>query len=147
MTDTRPALTATQNARGFNAAQGFEIVEWSPGAVQTRVTASEDQHNSQGLVHGGVLCAFMDFACGLVGIHPDDEPHAPSCMTLSLTTNFLAPGRDGTLYCRARRTGGGYAIYYAEAQIEDATGTPVATAIGTFKYNRKPAPTPARETD
>ena len=145
MTDL-PELPA-QLGTGFNAAQGFTLVEWSPGHARTRVRLRPDHMNSQGMVHGGFYCAFMDFSCGILGVHPDDNPPAPSCMTLSLTTNFLAAAKDGTLHCTARRTGGGYTIYYAEAQITDDAGRPLATAIGTFKYNRKSAPRAQDRTD
>lgn len=147
MTDSRPAIAIQQAETGFNQAQGFEVVEWSPGRALTRLSARPDQLNSQGILHGGVYCAFMDFSCGLVALHPDDPLRAPSCMTLSLSTNFLAPAHSGTVYCTARRTGGGHSIFYAEARMQDADGRPLATAIGSFKYNRKSAPSAHDTTD
>ncbi|CUH81117.1 PaaI family thioesterase [Tropicibacter naphthalenivorans] len=136
MTDQAPALDAQQTATGFNLAQGFEATEWTPGQARGRVTIRPEHLNSQGIVHGGVYCAFLDFASGLCGTCPDETDTPDRCMTLSLTTNFLAPATGGTLTVTAQRTGGGRSIYYAEARITDETGRTLATSLGTFKYIR-----------
>lgn len=139
MTDPKPAMAVAQTASGFNPHMGFELVDWTPGYARTRVTIADMHLNSQGIVHGGVYCSLLDFASGVCGVHPDEKGAAETCMTLSLTTNFVAGVAGGTLYCTARKVGGGYSIFFVEATIEDAEGRTLATSMGTFKYNRKSA--------
>lgn len=131
------AIPSTQTMHGFNLDMGFDLIEWSPGHARTRVALSPRHLNSQGIVHGGVYCAFLDFTAGLCGVCPEEEETPDTCMTLSLTTNFLASAKGGLLYGTSRRTGGGRKLFYAEARIEDADGRAIATAMGTFKYGRK----------
>jgi uncharacterized protein (TIGR00369 family) len=127
-------IQSTQTANGFNLDMGFELLDWEPGRTRTRVLITPRQLNSQGIVHGGVYCAFLDFTAGACGVCPDEAETPDTCMTLSLTTNFLASAREGELFGTARRTGGGHKLFYAEALIEDAEGRAIASAMGTFKY-------------
>ncbi len=126
-----------QLATGFNQHLGFELLDWSPALARTRVTLRPEMLNSQGIVHGGLYCTFLDFNCGLAGIHHEPDEAPKSCITLSLTTNFVAPARTGTLHGTGRVIGGGRKIFYAEAQIHDDDGALLATATGTFKYSHR----------
>ena len=62
-------------------------------------------------------------------------------LTLSLTMQYLEPMRlkDGFAVARARRTGGGRSLFFAEGRVLAQDGRIVATATGVFK--------PGRETD
>lgn len=124
-----------QQMTGFNHLLGGRLVDWSADLARTELTLRPELMNSQGIVHGGVYCAFLDFTCGMAGLYvPQDAPRK-TCVTLSLTTNFVGAMRDGTLYGTGRRIGGGRSIFYAEAQLHDDSGALAATAMGTFKYN------------
>lgn len=127
----------TQVMSGFNREMGFRLVDWSAECARTEVAIQPQHLNSQGIVHGGLYCAFLDFNCGIAGNYHDEDEPAKSCITLSLTTNFVSSARGGKLLGIGRKIGGGRKIFYAEAEIRDEAGTPLATAMGTFKYSHQ----------
>ncbi len=76
---------------GFAEANGpwFEKVE---GGRLIRGFMPEKRHaNSLGIVHGGMLAAFLDSAMGTAVFHTIDR----RAVTLRLTLDFLGPGRIG----------------------------------------------------
>ena len=78
-------------ATGFTAANGpwFEKVE---GNRVWRGFMPGPQHaNALGIVHGGMLAAFIDAALGSVVYHAIDR----RCVTLKLTLDYLTPARVG----------------------------------------------------
>lgn len=133
------AIPNAINTHGFNAEMGFELIEWSPGFARARMAVRPGMLNTQGIVQGGVYCSFLDFTSGCCGVYPETEDGPEICMTLTLATSFIASAREGMLYCSARRTGGGRRIFFAEAMIEDAADTPIASSSGSFKFKRLPA--------
>ena len=78
-------------AAGFAEANGpwFEKVE---GGRLIRGFMPEKRHaNSLGIVHGGMLAAFLDSAMGTAVFHTIDR----RAVTLRLTLDYLGPGRIG----------------------------------------------------
>ena len=76
---------------GFAEANGpwFEKLE---GGRLIRGFMPEKRHaNSLGIVHGGMLAAFLDSAMGTAVFHTLDR----RAVTLRLTLDFLGPGRIG----------------------------------------------------
>ena len=76
---------------GFAEANGpwFEKLE---GGRLIRGFMPEQRHaNSLGIVHGGMLAAFLDSAMGTAVFHTLDR----RAVTLRLTLDFLGPGRIG----------------------------------------------------
>lgn len=76
---------------GFAEANGpwFEKVE---GGRLIRGFMPEKRHaNSLGIVHGGMLAAFLDSAMGTAVFHTIDR----RAVTLRLTLDYLGPGRIG----------------------------------------------------
>jgi uncharacterized protein (TIGR00369 family) len=78
-------------AIGFAAANGpwFERVE---GSRVIRAFRPGPQHaNAHGIVHGGMLAAFLDSAMGAAVSHTLQR----RCVTARLTIDYLVPGRVG----------------------------------------------------
>lgn len=124
-----------QQMTGFNHLLGGRLVEWGPDIARTRLELRDELLNSQQIVHGGVYCAFLDFTCGMAGLYYPEGETRKTCVTLSLTTNFVGAVKGGALHGIGRRIGGGRSIFYAEAELRDDNGNLAATAMGTFKYN------------
>lgn len=85
-----PGFTEIEVA-GFAEANGpwFEKVE---GGRLIRGFMPEKRHaNSLGIVHGGMLAAFLDSAMGTAVFHAIDR----RAVTLRLTLDYLGPGRIG----------------------------------------------------
>lgn len=123
-----------QMRSGLNARLGITLLEWGPEGALIRLPLTPDLMNSNAIVHGGIYCTLLDCACGIAGCYAAPGDPAKACVTLSLTTNFIASASTGTLLTRARITGGGRRVFFAEAEITDDSGTRMATATGAFRY-------------
>lgn len=124
---------------GFLRALGarFEALDGS-GAVFT-LDAGPEHRNAEDRIHGGLLAALLDIACGF-SVRFDGARNAllPS-VTLSLAVSFLAPARDNRLTVHGRVVGGGRQILFTRGEVLDGGGTPIAMANGTFKRLGRPA--------
>jgi uncharacterized protein (TIGR00369 family) len=86
-----PGFRQLTEATGFAAANGpwFEKIE---GARAIRGFRPGPQHaNALGIVHGGMLAAFLDSAMGTAVFHTLGR----RAVTLRLTIDYLGPGRVG----------------------------------------------------
>ncbi|MCY1555026.1 hypothetical protein D9M68_916470 [compost metagenome] len=60
-------------------------------------------------------------------------------VTLSLTTNFLFNGLGDMLSCKGFLERKGRGVYFSRAELWLDQETLVATAVGTFRYQRSTA--------
>ena len=127
-------LATPRVSTGFNRHMGIELTEWSAEGAVGHMLLHPEMLNSNDMVHGGVFMTLRDFGCGIAGCYVPPGTPPRRCVTLSLTTNFLASAREGELTVRARRTGGGKRVFFAEAGVSDAAGRVLATATGAFRY-------------
>jgi acyl-CoA thioesterase len=86
--------------------------------------------NSRGDVHGGVIASLLDAAMG-VAVRSALKP-GQGATTVSLTVNYLAPGR-GTLVARGKVVRVGRSLASVEAEVTDADGTVAAHAVATMR--------------
>ncbi len=94
----------------------------------------EDHHrNRRDVLHGGVLAMLLDSSLGYAASRHLAEDASVAVVTVSLTTNFLAPAEDGTVRAVGRVTGGGYKTIFAAGEVVDEAGNILATATGVFK--------------
>lgn len=124
---------------GFNKLVGFQLTQWQRDLACVELVLDECHTNTMGVSHGGVLMSALDYACGMCGCYrPPPEPRV-YCMTLTMTTNFIAPMRRGRFLAHGRRIGGGKTTFFAEGEIVLPDGTLIATASGTFRmFDKKP---------
>lgn len=87
--------------------------------------------NPEGVVHGGVLTAFADYACyRAIG---DELSHEVRFATITLTCNFLAAGKEGgVIQARAAITRRTRSVIFAQGEIADAE-RPLMTMSGVWK--------------
>ena len=120
---------------GFNKVNGLKILEWKDGDASLSVDLMPDHLNPLGLVHGGLYAAMLDVALAMSGTYrPAPENLLPG-LTLSLTLQYLARMqlKDGCALAKARLTGGGKSIFYAEGEVVAPNGCVIAKATGVFK--------------
>ena len=125
---------------GFNKVNGLKILDWEDGDASLSVDLMPGHLNPLGLVHGGLYATMLDVALAMTGSYrPAPENLLPG-LTLSLTLQYLAPLelKDGFALAKARRTGGGKSIFYAEGNVLAPNGRVIATATGVFKPGRRP---------
>lgn len=97
----------------------------------------DDLCNLLEAAHGGVLMTLLDVAMARAAT---SLPNAPSrtIVTVEMSTRFLSPGR-GPLTAEGRVISTGRSLCTCEAQVSNANGGLVASAMGTFKYWRGPS--------
>lgn len=120
-----PILSEHMPVRVVERGDGFYVLE-------TEFTAYH--LNAAGVVHGGVIAAFLDcgLACG--GASGVDRGEGKYGVTVSMTVNFVAEARTGLHRLEARVIGGGARTKFVDARIMDPAGRgPVATATATVK--------------
>ena len=125
-------------AGGFNQYNGIIILDWQDSIASLQVDLTHDHLNPLGLVHGGLYASMLDVALAMSGsFQPAPEGLYPG-LTLSLTTQYIAPLQleDGFALAKARRTGGGKSVFFAEGEVLSPDGRLIASASGVFKPGR-----------
>jgi uncharacterized protein (TIGR00369 family) len=120
---------------GFQKLVGYDVVEWGPGLAELTIELSHHHSNSHGFVHGGVLMTLLDAACTRAGALDPESSDIRRSTTVSMTTNFLAPAKEGRLKVIARKTGGGRRIFFTTADVYNEDESLVASAIATCRYS------------
>lgn len=134
----------------FNKLLGMKILEWDDGAVTLAIDLDERHQNRSGVAHGGVFMTMMDAAGGYAGCYCPYPGRTRKPLSLSLNTTFLAPGRGGRIFARAKVRGGGTRIYVSTIEVTDETGTLLALGEGVYRYrtgSEKPEGVPVEATD
>lgn len=100
--------------------------------------ATRKHMNAGGVVHGGCLMTFADFALFAIahdGGHDDDSYG----VTVAFNCEFLAGALEGQrIEARGEKMGGGRSIQFVRGVIT-ADGTPVLNFSGTIKMRHKKA--------
>ena len=125
--------TSSQALMGYHELLGMQMVEWQEGLAVIELTIEPKHLNRSGNVHGGVLTSMLDSALSLAGLHCEIPGNIRRGMTLSLTTTFLGPARQGVLRATGRLRGGGQKTYMTSGDIVDAKGNLVAMGEGAFR--------------
>ena len=131
-------INQLNRAGGFNHCNGIVILDWQDSLASLKVDLTHDHLNPLGLVHGGLYASMLDVALAMSGSYrPAPEGLFPG-LTLSLTTQYVAPLQleDGFALAKARRTGGGKSVFFAEGEVLSPDGRVIASASGVFKPGR-----------
>jgi acyl-CoA thioesterase len=100
------------------------------GTSRLHLTARQDLQNSHGDIHGGVVATLLDAAMAVAvrSAYTDGE----GATTVSITVNYLAPGREA-LVGEGRLIRGGRTLASLEATVTDSAGQIVAHAMATMR--------------
>ena len=131
-------INELNQAGGFNHHNGIMILDWQDGLASLRVDFAHDHLNPLGLVHGGLYASMLDVALAMSGSYrPAPEGLYPG-LTLSLTTQYIAPLQleDSFAIAKARRTGGGKTVFFAKGEVLAPDGRVIASASGVLKPGR-----------
>jgi uncharacterized protein (TIGR00369 family) len=97
------------------------------------------QHtNRHGGLHGGIIACMLDNAMGYAASLSGDPDGQTKFMTISMSTQFLAPANEGRIVATGTVTGGGRKIVFVDGVLHDAEGRLLATASGAFKRLSNP---------
>ena len=126
-------MTAHADIYGFGSHIGLRIDELQDGPSTLSLDLLDHHRNFFGIVHGGVLLTMLDQTCG-AALRSTRPPGAPQgSVTVDLQTVFVAAAKGDILIGHGTCLRHGRSVAQCTARIEDAEGTLVATAIGTFK--------------
>ena len=129
-----PEGFALMTGRGeFSTRNGPYYVREAEIGVEQAFFASSHHCNGMGIVHGGMLAAFLD---GLVA-HSVGKTAGRPCVTIQLSINYLSIARKGEwVIGEAHVTRQTKEVAFAEARLH-AGGRDVVRATGVFKLMHK----------
>lgn len=135
-------LTDMFNQMPFAELLGIEVTEVGDGHAKGRLPFDDSlRSNPYGSVaHGGATYAFADTIGGaaVISLAKDVSP------TVDMRIDYLAPARTD-LFATAEVIRHGSNLSMARVEVEDAEGTQVATAQGTYKTGGQGEGTPWNE--
>jgi uncharacterized protein (TIGR00369 family) len=142
MGDTLPD-GVIENETGAQRLVGYVLdVGRGDGRARCHLDIGAQHTNRHGVLHGGFCSVMLDNAMGATASLSLDPTGRRPFMTLSLTTQFLAPAHAGTrVTATGGILGGGRSTLFIEGELVDAEGRLIATAQGVFK----PVPQERRE--
>jgi uncharacterized protein (TIGR00369 family) len=87
--------------------------------------------NPSGFIQGGMLAAMIDDTMGPAAfIMTGGKLYTP---TITMTVNFLSPGKVGPFVCEAKVVQMGKTVVFVEGKLMDEAGTLIATASSTSR--------------
>lgn len=108
-----------------------------PGQSVVRLPELKPEHcNLLPAAHGGVIMTLLDVAMARAATSAPDAASS-SVVTVEMSSRFVSPGR-GPLVASGRVLHGGRSLCTCQADVRQADGTLVASAMGTFKYWKAP---------
>jgi acyl-CoA thioesterase len=123
-------LRKTAGGIPFWTTLGMEVVECAPGRGRVRVRFSRGLINSNGVVHGGVVCSAADaaMAVALLSLMKEGERMA----TTEMKINFIKPVQDCDVIAEAHILHRGGHTAVGEVTVRDSAGNLVAKALATY---------------
>jgi uncharacterized protein (TIGR00369 family) len=135
MTDPTPRNPEWDLAlSNFNRHLRMTILDWTPGQATVALDMDEWMRNRHGTLHGGSIATLIDATGGYAGVFCAVPGNVRMQATLSLTVNFLAPGKGPRVIARGEICGGGKRIYNARVEVNDSDGTPIAIGQAVYQY-------------
>jgi uncharacterized protein (TIGR00369 family) len=112
---------------------GASLVHLAPGEVEIELPFRDDLCQQHGFLHGGVVTAVADSACGYAALSL--MPPAAAVLTVEFKVNLLAPARGDRFVARGRvlRPGRTLTVCAAEVlAVADGRERPVAAMLTTM---------------
>lgn len=120
-------------ASPFGSHLGMRLAEVGEDVAVIAIPFAPHLMNTNGLLHGGVLCAIADTAAGCAVVLAGGDGAPPAIATTSLTIDFTAGVRtEGEIRARARVLRRGRTMCFTEVDLHDAGGALVAKALVQF---------------
>ena len=121
-----PSLVRTPTVDTF----GITYLQSGPGWVEAEFRPEDRYRNNFGLVQGGVLGVYLDNIMGQSCYTLLGKDKSISTMTLNL--QYLEPAPMGVIKGTARVVKKGSRVFFAEGEVQNAAGLPLARATGSF---------------
>ena len=112
---------------------GAKLTRVAPGEVEIELPFQDVLVQQHGYVHGGIVTAIADSACGYAALSL--MPEGAEVLTVEYKVNFLAPARGTRLRARGRVIRSGRTISVCAGEVAAINGdgeVPVATMLATM---------------
>ncbi|MEM9375048.1 MAG: PaaI family thioesterase [Pseudomonadota bacterium] len=120
----------------YETAGPFYMRREEDGSMVAAFRAEHKHMNAGGVVHGGALMTFADFALFALAHSGEDDGYG---VTVAFTSEFLAGPKEGELIeARGEVMGGGRSITFVRGVIT-GDGKPVLNFSGTIKKRHNKA--------
>ena len=109
---------------------GARLTVVAPGEIEIELPFRADLGQQHGFIHGGIVTAIVDTACGYAALSLM-EPDA-AVLTVEFKLNFVAPARGERLVARGRVSKPGRILTVCLGEVVALTGgeeKPVATMM------------------
>src|SRR5258706_791392 len=138
MSEQKTEITPDQYAFAENALHslpfarliGMKLVDLKPDEAVISIEMRDDLRQPSGVLHGGVTATLIDttMAFAVRTRLAIDEATA----TIDLTVHYLRPHISGKFICTAKVVRAGKRIFTVSADVHNAEGKLIATAISTY---------------
>lgn len=109
---------------------GMELIEINLGEAVLTLRVRDQLRQPHGLLHGGATASLIDTATAFAVVsHLADDEKAS---TVDLTVHYLRPVSEGEITCTARVVKAGKRLLTVAAEVANAEGKLVATALSTY---------------
>ncbi len=109
---------------------GIEILRMDHGHVRLSMKVEEKHLNSLKTIHGGVIAALNDVACG-IAVNTLLVPNATS-VSLDLRVEFISPISQGVVTVEGWVTEKKTQVAFAQSRVTDEKGRLLSTASATY---------------
>jgi len=131
-------ITAEQFAFAENAVNnlplgqmlGMKLTELRPDEAVFTMEMRDDLRQPSGVMHGGVTASLIDTAMAFAVRTRLDRSEATA--TIDLTIHYLRPVTEGKVTCIAKLVRAGKRIFTVSAEVQNAEGKLIATALSTY---------------
>ena len=113
---------------------GFMLTAFASGESEIGYTAEPEHLNSYGVTHGGALMTLLDVSMATAA--RSDSPEQ-GVVTIEMKTSFMHPA-VGPLVARGTLVHRTASMAFTQSTVFDAQGRACASAMGTFKYLKRP---------
>ena len=117
---------------------GFELVFFDEGQSELRYTPEPEHMNSFNVTHGGAVMTLLDVTLATAARSVD---RAMGVVTIEMKTSFMqpaVPSADGPLVAKGELMHRTATMAFTQSTIFDAQGRACASAMGTFKFLKRP---------
>jgi acyl-CoA thioesterase len=109
---------------------GILVAEVAPGRATLTLQIRKELTQNHGVVHGGAIASLIDSATAfaiLSLLSPKEK-----VTTVDLTISYLRAVTEGQLSATAEIVRAGRRLFVVSANVTDATGRLIATALSTY---------------
>lgn len=118
------------NRLPLSALLGMEFVDIRPGEAVLKIEMRDDLRQPFGVLHGGVTATLIDTAMAFA-VRTMLEDTIPTA-SIDLTIHYLRPHTAGPAVCTAKVVRPGKRIFTVSAEVANADGKLIATALSTY---------------